>query len=82
MAKTFQVGIFSKDKSVYEGEVVSLVAPSVSGYLGVLAEHAPLAARLSAGKIVLRFTSGGPLEFNSVAGGFLEVRQNQATILL
>ena len=82
MSKTFQVGIFSSDKTIYEGQVVSLVAPSVSGYLGVLAGHSPLVARLSTGKIVLRFTSGTPLEFTSIAGGFLEVRQNQATILL
>ena len=82
MAKAFQVGIYSSDKTIYEGEVVSLVAPSVSGYLGILAEHAPLVAKLTTGKITLRFLAGDTRVIDSSGGGFLEVAQDQVTLLL
>ncbi len=81
-AKVFKVGIYSSDKTIYEGEAVSLIAPSESGYLGVLAEHAPLAARLSSGKITLRTPAGKTSEIDSCPGGFLEIFKNQVTLLL
>jgi F-type H+-transporting ATPase subunit epsilon len=80
--KTFQVGIYSRDKIIYEGRVISLIVPSVSGYLGVLANHAPIAVKLSNGKITLRTLEGNTSVIDSSPGGFLEVLQNQATFLL
>ncbi len=81
-AKVFKVGIYSSNKTIYEGEAVSLIAPSESGYLGVLAEHAPLVARLTCGKITLRTPSGKTSIIDSCPGGFIEVLRNQATLLL
>ena len=80
--KTFQVGVYSRDKIIYEGKVVSLIAPSAFGYLGVLADHAPLVAKLSSGKITIRTLDGNTRLIDSASGGFLEVLQNQATLLL
>lgn len=82
MAKTFQVGIYSTDQALYEGEAISLTLPSASGYLGVLADHAPLVARLSAGKVTLRLSTGETRVIGISAGGFLEVLRNQVTLLL
>jgi F0F1-type ATP synthase epsilon subunit len=50
--------------------------------LGILADHAPLAARLFKRKITLRLASGGVNLVDSSINGFLEVVKNQATILL
>ena len=80
--KVFQVGIYSRDKIIYEGQAVSLIAPSESGYLGVLADHAPIVAKLSIGKITVRTPEGNTTVIDSSSGGFLEVLQNQATLLL
>jgi F-type H+-transporting ATPase subunit epsilon len=80
--KTFQVGIYSRDKIIYEGKATSLIVPAVSGYLGVLANHAPIVAKLSRGKITIRTLEGETSVINSSPGGFLEVLQNQATLLL
>lgn len=83
MAKTFQVGIYSTDQTLYEGEAISLILPSLaSGYLGVLADHAPLVTRLSAGKVTLRLSTGETRVMGISAGGFLEVLRNQVTLLL
>jgi F-type H+-transporting ATPase subunit epsilon len=82
MVKTFRVGIYSSDRVVYEGEAVSLIAPAALGFLGVLADHAPLAAKLSAGKITLRTQEGNTSVIESSPSGFLQVLQNQVTLLL
>jgi F-type H+-transporting ATPase subunit epsilon len=80
--KAFQVGIYSRDRIIYEGQAVSLIVPSVSGYLGVLADHAPIVAKLSSGKITIRTFKGDTNVIDLPSGGFLEVLQNQATLLL
>jgi len=82
MAKTFQVGIYSPDKIIYEGRAISLIVPSASGFLGVLADHAPLVAKLSSGKITIRTREGNTSVIDSSPGGFLEVLKNQVTLLL
>lgn len=82
MAKLFSLSIITPDKTVYEGKVSSLVAPSTLGYLGVLADHAPLIATLAAGKIILKEEPGGQRVFNSKGAGLLEIMKNNVTILL
>jgi F-type H+-transporting ATPase subunit epsilon len=82
MAKTFQVGIYSSDKIIYAGQAISLIVPSASGFLGVLADHAPLVAKLSSGKITVRTREGNTSVIDSSPGGFLEVLKNQVTLLL
>lgn len=82
MAKTFQVDIYAPDKIIYQGQAISLIVPSALGFLGVLADHAPLVARLSSGKITIRTPEGALRVIDSLTGGFLQVLQNQATLLL
>ncbi len=83
MKKNFHVSMLTEDRTVYEGEAVSLVVPAELGLLGVLADHAPLVAHLVPGKIVLeKDGSAQPLVFYSEGKGFLEVSKNKATLLL
>ncbi len=82
MANIFQIGIYSSDKTIYEGDAVSLVAPSESGYLGILASHAPLAAKLKPGVITFKDGAGLTKAIEIKQTGYLEVLRNNATILL
>ena len=82
MDKFFQLGIYSAEKTIYEGQITSLVAPSVSGYLGVLADHAPLAVMLKSGTVTFKDISGKATVINTRGEGYLEVLHNKATILL
>lgn len=75
----FQLKIYTQEKKVFEGEVTSLVAPGEMGYLGVLAHHAPLLTTLGEGKLTIR--KGHETNEFMISGGFLEVHNNQATIL-
>jgi len=82
MPKPFSLTILSPEKTVYEGKVVSAVVPAALGYLGILANHAPLAANLAAGKIILQEESGERKIFSHKGKGFLEILKNNVTIIL
>jgi len=76
----YQLSIVTPDRVFYEGEVVSLTAPGVAGYLGVLSGHAPLLTPLAVGKLTFRDSSGKTF-LAALSGGFLEVSKKGAIIL-
>jgi F-type H+-transporting ATPase subunit epsilon len=76
----FLLSILTPDRVVLEQRVVSVIAPGSMGYLGILANHAPLMTDLVPGKLTLRDEAGREQLF-AISGGFLEVSENRATIL-
>jgi F-type H+-transporting ATPase subunit epsilon len=82
MSQQFKVDIITPEKAVYRGEAVSLIVPAELGYLGVLANHAPLIAHLKKGKISLRDGAGRASLFYSEGKGFMEVSKNKVTLIL
>ena len=79
--KLFNLSIVTPDKTLYEGRVSSLIAPSRIGYLGVLADHASLIATLGPGRIIIKEASNERKVFDSKNDGILEVMKNNVTIL-
>ena len=79
---TFQLEIMTPAKTVFVGPVASLVAPGALGYLGVLADHAPLLTTLTPGKVTYRDPSGNTVILASKGSGLLEVYRNRATLLV
>ncbi len=79
MAK-FQLSIVTPEETILDEQVDSIIVPGVQGYLGVMASHAPLITPLQPGKITIHISSNTEL-IMAVAGGFLEVAHNRATIL-
>lgn len=80
-ATAFKVDIITPEEVYFSGEAVSLAAPGIQGYLGVLVDHAPLVTPLSKGRIELRLPDRSKKVFQ-VEGGFLEVSSNQVTLLV
>jgi len=80
MATPFHLSVLTPERSVLEEDVSYIQAPGMLGYLGVLAHHAPLISALVPGKLTVREASGTEVEY-ALAGGFLEVSDNQAVIL-
>ena len=78
-AGALRVVVLSPEATVFEGEATQVVAPSLSGYLGILRGHAPLMALLGEG--VLRIQSGRDERRFQVAGGFLQVVDDVVTVL-
>jgi len=67
-------------KEIYTGNVISVIAPGVDGYFGVLAHHAPLIAALKTGRLSLRDERNVESTY-AVTGGFLEVSENAVVVL-
>ena len=80
MAKLFKLSVVAPDRTVFEDEVPSLIAPGVSGYLGVLADHEPSIFALRSG-VVEVMDKNNQREHIAITGGFLEVSEGQAIIL-
>ena len=79
MAGTFALRIVSPEGDVLKEDVEFVVVPGGAGELGILPNHAPLIAGLNIG--VARYTLNGTVKRVAVAGGFVEVVDNTATIL-
>ena len=82
MAKTFHLNILTSEKNIYAGSAASLTAPGEAGYLGVLADHAPLVTTLMPGKVSFKDEAGKQTVLESKGKGFLEVFKNEVTVLL
>lgn len=82
MAAVFHINISTPDKLIFEGDIQSLVAPGETGYLGILANHAPLVTTLVPGKISIRDASGKVRNISSAGNGFLEVFKNNAVLVI
>jgi F-type H+-transporting ATPase subunit epsilon len=81
MAKLMQLEIITPEKSLLVRHDVSYVlAETVIGGVGILANHAPLIATLTEGPLKYQDETGA-LHFVYVEGGFMEVGSNKVTIL-
>ncbi len=82
MSKLFNITIITPEKTMYEGKASSLIVPCEYGYLGVLADHAPLIANVKSGKITIKSDQATPQTFDFKGKGFLEVLKNNVTMIL
>jgi F-type H+-transporting ATPase subunit epsilon len=76
---TMHVEVVTAERELYNGEADELIAPGTEGELGILPRHAALLTTLKPGQ--LRIKLNGAEEPLFVSGGFLEVSNNQATVL-
>lgn len=76
---TMHVEVVTAERELYNGEADMVVAPGTEGVLGILPRHAALLSTLKTGE--LRIKLGGAEQPLFVSGGFLEVSNNQVTVL-
>ncbi len=79
MAKSFVMEIVTPARKVLSVEVESLIAPGIQGYIGILANHAPLVTNLGIG--CLRYKTIDGEGAAAITGGFMEVNDNLVTIM-
>ena len=77
---TFTFRLVTPQRLLLEETIAYLQAPGSEGYLGVLANHAPLITALRPGRVEVR-DAAGKTSVYAVSGGFLEVSGNRATVL-
>lgn len=76
----YSLSIVTPERSVFEGEVQSLIAPGTIGYLEILTNHAPIITSLKAGKLTVTDMNNKKMIW-ALSGGYLEMSHNKATIL-
>ncbi len=76
----FRLAVVTKEKIVYEDDVVSIIAPGSVGYLGIMTSHAPIITSLKPGKLTVKDKTGTEINL-ALSGGFLENSNNICTIL-
>jgi F-type H+-transporting ATPase subunit epsilon len=74
-----RVVVMSPERTIFEGEAESVIAPAWDGQMGILRGHAPLMALLGTG--ALRVRQAGQVEQFHVEGGFLQVVDDVVTVL-
>ena len=79
MAMTLHVDIVSTEEEIYSGKAEILVAPIISGEVGIMPGHAQLLAPLKSGEVRVRL--GDKEQSFYVSGGLLEVQPHVVTVL-
>ena len=79
MADTFQIAVVTPEKLVLDQQSEFAEIPCKDGYIGVLAGHAALLSELGEG--ALKITSGAQTREITIAGGYVEVRDNHVRVL-
>jgi F-type H+-transporting ATPase subunit epsilon len=76
---TMHVEVVTAEGKLYSGEADAVQAPGSEGELGILPRHAALLTPLTSG--ALSISLAGAAETLFVSGGFLEVSNNNVTVL-
>jgi F-type H+-transporting ATPase subunit epsilon len=74
--------ILTPEKKLYNGEVYGVQLPGIEGLFEILDRHAPLVSALGKGNLKVLKDKGGKTEQYSIQGGFVEVLNNKATVLV
>ncbi len=73
------VSVISAEATLFEGQATAVGAPAFDGEVGILTNHAPMITALGTG--TLRVEDGASTQRFSVAGGFLQVVDNQVRVV-
>lgn len=74
-----QLTVITPVKQVLKDSVDELIVQTDSGEITVLPSHIPLLTKVSPGELTIK--KSGKLSHFAVTGGFMEVKENQVTIL-
>lgn len=75
----FKVSVVTHERKVLEKEAEYLRLRTSDGDVGILANHAPLVSELIAGKMEIKVK--GNVDTYFLSGGFLEISNNEATVI-
>ncbi len=77
-----RVSVISAERSVFDGDAESVVAPAYDGLVGILPRHAPFMTLLGEGIVKIRQSATEKVTTRlQVAGGFLQVASNVVRIV-
>lgn len=81
MKKTIAVNVVDSHGEIYSGLAEHVIAPAVTGEIGIYPNHAPLLTKLKIGVLRLQLPDQARQLVLVVNGGFLEVKANEIVVL-
>jgi F-type H+-transporting ATPase subunit epsilon len=76
-----QLDILTPEHKVYSGNVYGVQLPGIEGSFEILENHAPMIASLGNGKMKI-IKDKNTTEVYEITGGFVEVINNKASVLI
>ena len=76
-----KLGIYTIEKTLYEGEIKELIAKSSTGEISILANHIPLITKLIAAPLRI-IEADGTEKSVDVGTGFLEIKPENNIVVL
>lgn len=76
-----QLDILTPEQSIYSGTVYGIQLPGIEGSFEILENHAPMIATLGKGKMKI-IKDKTTNELFEITGGFVEVLNNKASVLI
>lgn len=70
--------IISPEKTLFSGDVESVLVPGTVGEFEILKDHAPIISTLEEGRVIYT-TATGKQQLN-ILGGFVEVKRNEVSL--
>jgi F-type H+-transporting ATPase subunit epsilon len=77
-----KIEILTPEKKLFSGDAYGVQMPGLTGSFEVLEKHAPLISALKAGTVKVLRNKQQDLARFSIQGGFVEVLNNQITVLV
>ncbi|BAM99826.1 F0F1 ATP synthase subunit epsilon [Blattabacterium cuenoti] len=75
-----KIRIISFHKILYQGNIISIIAPGIQGYFQILKNHAPFISILKNG--FLKLESKDIKKEIKIEGGILQVNKNMILVIL
>ena len=76
-----KLGIYTIEKTLYEGEVDEIIAKTIAGEITVLPDHIPMVSELSSGPLRIK-EHGGKEKTIDIEAGFMEIQPESNVIIL
>lgn len=78
-----ELEILTPEKKLFAGTVYGVQLPGINGSFEILEKHAPMVSALAAGTVkVLNNKSGSDATSYQIKGGFMEILNNKAVVLV
>lgn len=70
--------IISPEKTLFSGDVESVLVPGTVGEFEILKDHAPIISTLEEGRVI--YTTATEKQQLNILGGFVEVKRNEVSL--
>jgi F-type H+-transporting ATPase subunit epsilon len=76
-----KLGIYTIEKTLYEGDIKELIAKTTTGEISILPNHIPLISRLVAAPLKI-VEQSGQQKIIDIQAGFLEIQPENSIVVL